>query len=164
MPICIECRYPVSQLYHVLQSRNQKTAPPSTTPSHKASISSLSSVPSSQKLSPASQRGLPPGGEAKRAVTGSSDVRLTQCPRCKRFADKYVEHDYVVLFIDLVLVKPQVGSFTLNPQLMALWKQVLITIYRCTDISSSTDSLTMHEISTLQSAVSVSCSYSSTSI
>jgi hypothetical protein len=35
-------------------------------------------------------------------------VRLTQCPRCKRFADKYVEHDFVVLFIDLVLVKPQV--------------------------------------------------------
>ena len=35
-------------------------------------------------------------------------MRLTQCPRCKRFADKYVEHDFVVLFIDLVLVKPQV--------------------------------------------------------
>lgn len=41
-------------------------------------------------------------------MTGG-DVRLTQCPRCKRFADKYVEHDYVVLFIDLVLVKPQVS-------------------------------------------------------
>ncbi|KAL4957123.1 Arv1-like family-domain-containing protein [Aspergillus filifer] len=35
-------------------------------------------------------------------------VRLTQCPRCKRFADKYVEYDFVVLFIDLVLIKPQV--------------------------------------------------------
>lgn len=35
-------------------------------------------------------------------------VRLTQCPRCKLFADKYVEHDHVVLFIDLVLIKPQV--------------------------------------------------------
>ncbi|KAF2013064.1 Arv1-like protein [Aaosphaeria arxii CBS 175.79] len=35
-------------------------------------------------------------------------VQLTQCPRCKRFADKYVEHDFVVLFIDLVLIKPQV--------------------------------------------------------
>ncbi|RHZ55057.1 sterol homeostasis protein ARV1 [Aspergillus thermomutatus] len=35
-------------------------------------------------------------------------VRLTQCPRCHRFADKYVEHDFVVLFIDLVLIKPQV--------------------------------------------------------
>ncbi|KAL1638168.1 hypothetical protein SLS58_008908 [Diplodia intermedia] len=34
-------------------------------------------------------------------------VRLTQCPRCKRFGDKYVEHDFVVLFIDLVLIKPQ---------------------------------------------------------
>jgi len=37
-----------------------------------------------------------------------SPVRLTQCPRCKHFADKYVEHDFVVLFIDLVLIKPQV--------------------------------------------------------
>ncbi|KAF2877653.1 Arv1-like family-domain-containing protein [Massariosphaeria phaeospora] len=35
-------------------------------------------------------------------------VRLTQCRRCRRFADKYVEHDFVVLFIDLVLIKPQV--------------------------------------------------------
>lgn len=35
-------------------------------------------------------------------------VRLTQCPNCKRFADKYVEHDFVVLFIDLVLIKPEV--------------------------------------------------------
>ena len=35
-------------------------------------------------------------------------VRLTQCPNCKRFADKYVEHDFIVLFIDLVLIKPQV--------------------------------------------------------
>jgi len=41
-------------------------------------------------------------------------VRLTQCPRCKRFADKYVEHDFVVLFIDLVLIKPQVGNYHLN--------------------------------------------------
>jgi hypothetical protein len=35
-------------------------------------------------------------------------VRLTQCPKCKKFADKYVEHDFVVLFIDLVLIKPEV--------------------------------------------------------
>ncbi|KAI4141905.1 MAG: hypothetical protein LQ340_007504, partial [Diploschistes diacapsis] len=47
------------------------------------------------------------GGEARKS-SGGGDVRLTQCPRCKRFADKYVEHDFVVLFIDLVLVKPQV--------------------------------------------------------
>lgn len=37
-------------------------------------------------------------------------VRLTQCPRCKCFADKYVEHDFVVLFIDMVLIKPQVRA------------------------------------------------------
>jgi hypothetical protein len=65
MPICIECRYPVSSLYTT--------------------------------YSKADDRNLGKG------------VRLTQCPRCKRFADKYVEHDFVVLFIDLVLIKPQVG-------------------------------------------------------
>lgn len=64
MPICIECRYPVTALY---------------TTYSKADDSSL-----------------------------GKGVRLTQCPRCRRFADKYVEHDFVVLFIDLVLIKPQV--------------------------------------------------------
>jgi hypothetical protein len=47
-------------------------------------------------------------------------VRLTQCPRCKRFADKYVEHDFVVLFIDLVLIKPQVCLASLNSHLQSL--------------------------------------------
>lgn len=50
-------------------------------------------------------------GGGKRAASGV-DVRLMQCPRCRRFADKYVEHDFVVLFIDLVLVKPQVRGET----------------------------------------------------
>lgn len=35
-------------------------------------------------------------------------VRLTVCKNCGRFCDKYVEHDHVVLFIDMVLIKPQV--------------------------------------------------------
>ncbi|KAL8677749.1 MAG: hypothetical protein Q9186_005859 [Xanthomendoza sp. 1 TL-2023] len=99
MPICIECRYPVSQLYHVLHSGNTgaRKPPPinrstKPTPSHTA------------KKGEAPVRGKP---KTAPAVIGG-DVRLTQCPRCKRFADKYVEHDYIVLFIDLVLVKPQV--------------------------------------------------------
>lgn len=52
------------------------------------------------------------GRSRKEGVGGGvvGDVRLTQCPRCRRFADKYVEYDFVVLFIDLVLVKPQVRS------------------------------------------------------
>ncbi len=50
------------------------------------------------------------------------DVRLTQCPRCKRFADKYVEHDFVVLFIDLVLVKPQVSFFFFSFFFFYYWK------------------------------------------
>ncbi|KAJ9620465.1 hypothetical protein H2203_007671 [Taxawa tesnikishii (nom. ined.)] len=63
MPICIECRFPVSSLYTTYSKADDRTL--------------------------------------------GKGVRLTQCPRCKRFADKYVEHDFVVLFIDLVLIKPQ---------------------------------------------------------
>lgn len=64
MPICIECRFPVSNLYTTYSKADDKAL--------------------------------------------GKGVRLTQCPQCKRFADKYVEHDFVVLFIDLVLIKPQV--------------------------------------------------------
>lgn len=37
------------------------------------------------------------------------NIRLTVCRSCGNFCDKYVEHDFVVMFIDLVLIKPQVG-------------------------------------------------------
>lgn len=37
-------------------------------------------------------------------------VRLTVCRNCGRFCDKYVEHDFVVIFIDMVLIKPQVSA------------------------------------------------------
>jgi len=41
-------------------------------------------------------------------------VRLTVCKNCGQFCDKYVEHDSVVLFIDLVLIKPQVYRHLLH--------------------------------------------------
>lgn len=47
------------------------------------------------------------------------NIRLTVCRKCGRFCDKYVEHDFVVLFIDLVLIKPQVRArrkTTRNPK------------------------------------------------
>lgn len=37
------------------------------------------------------------------------NIRLTVCRACGNFCDKYVEHDFVVMFIDLVLIKPQVS-------------------------------------------------------
>lgn len=110
MPICIECRYPVPQLYHVLHSThkpNNPTSPQPTPPNGDQKGSGIQSPASGFDLSGGS-RG---GGEAKPASVTGGDVRLTQCPRCKRFADKYVEHDFVVLFIDLVLVKPQVSVY-----------------------------------------------------
>ncbi|KAJ2805645.1 sterol homeostasis protein [Coemansia guatemalensis] len=41
-------------------------------------------------------------------VYGAGHIRLTQCEHCKSFADKYVEHDVIVMFIDMLLHKPQV--------------------------------------------------------
>ena len=137
MPICIECSYPVSQLYHVLHSRNH-TKPPPLPPKPKPVTAPSSLSKKTGSKSTGSLRGLHDSvrasfrssdvrtseeadtrkHEAAAAATKSksskgsegvgTDVRLMQCPRCKRFADKYVEHDFVVLFIDLVLVKPQV--------------------------------------------------------
>lgn len=65
-------------------------------------------------------------------------MRLTQCPRCQRFADKYVEYDFVVIFIDLVLIKPQV-KLQFKPRKLTTDK----SHKRFTDISSSTDSVAM---------------------
>ncbi|RKF72815.1 Protein arv1 [Golovinomyces cichoracearum] len=45
-------------------------------------------------------------------------VRLIVCQNCGRFCDKYVEHDYVILFIDLVLIKPQVYRHLLHNKFM----------------------------------------------
>jgi len=42
---------------------------------------------------------------------GGHNIRLTVCRNCGNFCDKYVEHDFVVMFIDLVLIKPQVRAF-----------------------------------------------------
>ena len=99
MPICIECRYPVPQLYHVLHSGAHN--PSSKTPR----VDKSSNTPSGTG---AGTKAIPVGGQKSAGTSVGGDVRLTQCPRCKKFADKYVEHDFVVLFIDLVLVKPQV--------------------------------------------------------
>ncbi|KAK3323462.1 Arv1-like family-domain-containing protein [Cercophora scortea] len=46
------------------------------------------------------------------------NIRLTVCKNCGRFCDKYVEHDFVVIFIDLVLIKPQVYRHLLHNTLM----------------------------------------------
>lgn len=139
MPICIECRYPVPQLYHTSTSSKpggstggggginhvlagaapnasapatgigQVTGAPADSHSSQRRQShhhSHSQQSPSHTRQPSRAKG---GGESARRTPAGADVRLTQCPRCKRFADKYVEHDFVVLFIDLVLVKPQVS-------------------------------------------------------
>lgn len=60
----------------------------------------------------------------KYSSTGNGDqdsghnIRLTVCKNCGTFCDKYVEHDFVVLFVDLVLIKPQVYRHLLHNSLM----------------------------------------------
>ncbi|MCJ1378351.1 sterol homeostasis protein [Xylographa soralifera] len=107
MPLCIECRYPVPQLYHVLHSGANK--PSYSTPKPSTSTTSKTPTPSGFASPKVTNPFAATEEKSKTGGVVGGDVRLTQCPRCKRFADKYVEHDFVVLFIDLVLVKPQVG-------------------------------------------------------
>ena len=114
MPICIECRYPVPQLYHVLHSTTKASASATTTTATTPSLPSTNLNGKTKTITKAINGGTRPGGESAVKSAGG-DVRLTQCPRCKRFADKYVEHDFVVIFIDLVLVKPQVRPLFLHP-------------------------------------------------
>ncbi|KAI3659576.1 hypothetical protein MP638_002024 [Amoeboaphelidium occidentale] len=47
----------------------------------------------------------------------AGNIRLTQCEYCKNFADKYIEHDSVIIFIDMLLHKPQVYRHILFNQL-----------------------------------------------
>lgn len=35
-----------------------------------------------------------------------TNIRLTTCPACNKFADKYIEYDGVLIFIDLLLLRP----------------------------------------------------------
>ncbi|KAG2735806.1 hypothetical protein G9P44_002020 [Scheffersomyces stipitis] len=37
----------------------------------------------------------------------SEYIKLTICPGCGKIADKYIEYDYVILFIDILLLKKQ---------------------------------------------------------
>lgn len=121
MPICIECRYPVSQLYHVSHSSNASNTrtnaspPPAPQGTRAKAVETGTSVATSK--SPETGGAVGAQGRSRKAGGGGvgGDVRLTQCPRCRRFADKYVEHDFVVLFIDLVLVKPQVRTWLTHP-------------------------------------------------
>lgn len=80
-------------------------------------------------------------------------VRLTQCPRCKRFADKYVEHDFVVIFIDLILIKPQV-SLALDTQFIRFFcileEQMLVEDRKAQCAQAfPPSSLTMHLLSSI---------------
>ncbi|KAF9943284.1 sterol homeostasis protein [Mortierella alpina] len=36
------------------------------------------------------------------------NIRLTYCEHCKQLADKYVEHDFVIIFVDMILHKKPV--------------------------------------------------------
>ncbi|KAM3117346.1 hypothetical protein RJF_4498 [Candidozyma auris] len=37
----------------------------------------------------------------------SKYIQMTVCPKCGKLADKYIEFDYVILFLDVLLLKPQ---------------------------------------------------------
>jgi len=41
-------------------------------------------------------------------VYSKHNVRLEQCSNCRQFADKYVEYDWLTIWLDLILMKPGV--------------------------------------------------------
>ncbi|KAK9465339.1 Arv1-like family-domain-containing protein [Lipomyces arxii] len=64
----------------------------------------------------------------------SNNIRLTACPNCNKFADKYIEHDSVLIFIDLVLIKPQVyrhlafNRLSISPHLHSTIRRIFVLI------------------------------------
>ncbi|WBW73233.1 Arv1-like family protein Arv1 [Schizosaccharomyces osmophilus] len=50
---------------------------------------------------------------------GTSNIRVAQCRNCKQFADKYIELDFVLISIDVILMKPQVYRHLLFNSLSA---------------------------------------------
>ncbi|KAK9246698.1 Arv1-like family-domain-containing protein [Lipomyces tetrasporus] len=64
----------------------------------------------------------------------SNNIRLTACPNCNKFADKYIEHDSVIIFIDLVLIKPQVyrhlafNRLSISPHLHSNVRRIFVLI------------------------------------
>lgn len=83
-------------------------------------------------------------------------VRLTQCPRCQRFADKYVEHDFVVIFIDLVLIKPQVCellTWVINSlTTIKVYRHLLFNRLGGDDNQFDVSARYLHPLTTLQTA------------
>jgi hypothetical protein len=45
---------------------------------------------------------------------GKGNVRLAICQNCNEVADKYVEYENILLFLDLMLVRPQVYRHVLH--------------------------------------------------
>lgn len=65
-------------------------------------------------------------------VYSATNIRLTVCSKCKRFADKYIEYENVLIFIDLLLLRPQAYRHMLYNQLdivksLRFW--ILITLF-----------------------------------
>jgi lipid intermediate transporter len=59
------------------------------------------------------------------------NIRLTKCDVCKKFADKYVEMEPMIVFLDMMLLKPKVYRHVLKNRLdrplmkRAIWKLAL---------------------------------------
>ncbi|CAL3969947.1 unnamed protein product [Diplocarpon coronariae] len=83
-------------------------------------------------------------------------VRLTVCKNCGRFCDKYVEHDHVVLFIDLVLIKPQPSVIRLG--ILLLLFDVYLTWARIEKQTSSKSPTTDNNFQRL-AAQPIVCQY-----
>jgi hypothetical protein len=53
-------------------------------------------------------------------------IRLTKCSVCKKFADKYIEMEWMPIFLDMMLLKPKVYRHILKNRIGKYEKRYLI--------------------------------------
>lgn len=89
--ICVECGRPVVSTY---KRYNLRAARNESAHSHSGQSQSQKGQSQSQSHQPHSQR--------------ADTIRLSRCEHCGGVADRYIERDSVLVFLDLVLAKPAV--------------------------------------------------------
>jgi lipid intermediate transporter len=70
------------------------------------------------------------------------NITLTQCPNCRKIADKFIEYEYTLIFLNLILCKVQV------------YRHLLFNISFCTDLI---DLLNLFFLASLMDTILFSC-------
>lgn len=55
---------------------------------------------------------------------GQNNIALNVCKRCNMFIDPYIEHDFILIFIDLILHKPAIYRHLIYNRFTKNYKQL----------------------------------------